>query len=312
MAPRRHGFFKRTLHTLALAGLTAVLAVPSAAQQARSPDGPPLWLLADDDSQVYLFGSIHMMKPDVAWFEDKIETAFKAAHTVTFEVDFDDIDPAQVQRFMMDNSRLPEGQRLSDLLPDTVMDELMSVFAKVPTPTGETGIPRSVVEQWRPWFASLQYAQTVAAMAGFMPQYGIDVVLTQRATQAGKPIEGLETITEQFEVLMTIDDLAGSGAFQAQMERYDDPVQLFDDMKIDWLAGDTAGLDALLLDPSEEMAPAFHKTLFDDRNADWVPQIEAMLDEPGTQFVVMGVGHLIGDNSVVDLLEDRGHTVTRQ
>ncbi|MBB4211928.1 hypothetical protein EV659_10798 [Rhodothalassium salexigens DSM 2132] len=312
MAPRRHGFFKRTLQTLALAGLTAALAVPSAAQEARSPDGPPLWLLADDDSQVYLFGSIHMMKPDVAWFDQKIETAFKAAHTVTFEVDFDDIDPAQVQRFMMDNSRLPEGQRLSDLLPDTVMDELMSVFAKVPMPTGETGVPRSVVEQWRPWFASLQYAQTVAAMAGFMPQYGIDVVLTQRATQAGKPIEGLETITEQFEVLMTIDDLAGSGAFQAQMERYDDPVQLFEDMKSDWLAGDTAGLDALLLDPSEEMAPAFHKTLFDDRNADWVPQIEAMLDEPGTQFVVMGVGHLIGDNSVVDLLEERGHTVARQ
>ena len=293
---------------LALALLTlwgAAFGIAGSAAAQPASDGPALWRLGDEDTTLYLFGSIHMMTPEVSWFEGDVKAAFDAAETVTFEIDFDDLDQAQVRAFVMANSRLPDDRKLSDILSSAMMDELMSVFS-------EAGIPRAKVETMRPWFAAFQYGQLSAVQAGFLPQYGVDVVLTQQAKAAGKEIRGLETIEAQFETLMTIDEMAGKGAFEAQMEQFEDPAALFDQMKTDWMTADLEGLDTLLIEPSRAMAPAFHETVFDERNADWVPQIEAMLDRPGTHMVVVGTGHLIGDDSVVDLLRERGHQVTVQ
>ena len=55
----------------------------------------------------------------------------------------------------------------------------------------------------------------------------------------------------------------------------------------------------------------FYDALFLNRNTNWVPQIEAMLDEPGNVLIAVGAGHLAGPDSVITMLESKGHTLTR-
>jgi uncharacterized protein YbaP (TraB family) len=55
-----------------------------------------------------------------------------------------------------------------------------------------------------------------------------------------------------------------------------------------------------------------YQALLVRRNANWADQIQTLLAGSGTTFIAVGSAHLAGDDSVQEILEDRGVTVTRQ
>jgi uncharacterized protein len=58
--------------------------------------------------------------------------------------------------------------------------------------------------------------------------------------------------------------------------------------------------------------PDLRDRLLIDRNKRWVPKIEALADGPDTAMVIVGAGHLVGPDSVVDLLQKDGRIVRQQ
>ena len=83
------------------------------------------------------------------------------------------------------------------------------------------------------------------------------------------------------------------------------------DLLVDeWADGDVTGIGALVANPEGYgFTDAAYQSLLVVRNTAWVPQIEAMLDEPGSVFIAVGAGHLAGPDSVITMLRDEGHTV---
>jgi uncharacterized protein YbaP (TraB family) len=80
-----------------------------------------------------------------------------------------------------------------------------------------------------------------------------------------------------------------------------------------WRAGDAATLERLFFDTMQEPAQrAVYEAVFVKRNVTMVEAIERFLADEGTYFVVVGAGHLIGPDSVVEILRRRGHRVTRE
>ena len=77
-----------------------------------------------------------------------------------------------------------------------------------------------------------------------------------------------------------------------------------------WKNGDPAQLEKLL-DEATEQAPGLYKRLISDRNASWIPKIEQLLKENRNAIVVVGTGHLVGKDNVVQLLEKKGYKVTQ-
>jgi uncharacterized protein YbaP (TraB family) len=75
-----------------------------------------------------------------------------------------------------------------------------------------------------------------------------------------------------------------------------------------WQRGDQPAL-ARLVSEDMDAFPAARKALFDDRNARWVPEIEAMLKEKHSFFITVGAGHLAGPQGVPALLRKAGHAV---
>lgn len=54
-----------------------------------------------------------------------------------------------------------------------------------------------------------------------------------------------------------------------------------------------------------------HGALYIQRNKDWLGKLTAYLKTDRTYFVVVGTGHLVGEDGLVDLLRGRGRTVRR-
>ena len=47
------------------------------------PD-PALWVISDDDTTIYLFGTIHLLKPGLTWFDEAVKTAFDRKSLLVF------------------------------------------------------------------------------------------------------------------------------------------------------------------------------------------------------------------------------------
>ena len=159
--------------------------------------------------------------------------------------------------------------------------------------------------------AALVEGQLELANRGFTPELGVEETLTQRAVADGKPITGLETPEEQFGA---IGGLPLPQQNRMLLMTLEETAQL--DTEIDallaaWRSGDVEAL-AKTLSAEYDRFPELYGPLTENRNRAWLPQLVSMLDDDDDYLVVVGALHLVGRNSVIDLLEQRGYEVEQQ
>ena len=77
-----------------------------------------------------------------------------------------------------------------------------------------------------------------------------------------------------------------------------------------WRRGDSKALADLLAEGFEQY-PDLYRPLTVDRNRRWVPQVEALLDDREDYLVIVGTLHLVGKDSLIDLLEGKGHKISQ-
>jgi uncharacterized protein YbaP (TraB family) len=84
-----------------------------------------------------------------------------------------------------------------------------------------------------------------------------------------------------------------------------------DDLVHAWKTGDTTALARMLADESQEF-PDLYRRLTVDRNRAWAGRIDRLLEDRDDYLVVVGAMHVVGPDSVVDLLRKRGYRITQQ
>jgi hypothetical protein len=280
------------------------LALGCAAGHAR--DKHILWAVQGQHNTVYLLGSIHVLRPDDAGLPDVAQRAYEDAEQLVMEVDLDDPlegDPMAMLEEMQRMALLPEGQSLRGILgPD---------YAAVTERAKQSGLDLAMLDGFAPWFVATSLLQLELAKRGYSPEFGIEQVLAARAAGDHKPIQGLETAAQQFGMLAGMP-LPMQKRFL--MMTLDESAQL--DQEVDqlvraWRNGDTARLATLLTDEFDEF-PDLYRTLTVDRNRAWMARLTDLLDDREDYLVVVGALHLVGDGSVVSLLEKRGFKVVQQ
>ena len=290
--------WKHRLVRAAGAVLLALMPGCATLQPAPPATGPALWQVADADTTIFLFGTVHALPDGVAWYDERIARAFESADELTTEIDLS--NQAEAAGALTEAAMLPAGQNLRALMGE---DDRAAFEA---TLTG-LGVPVDAFDAVEPWFAALNLSLLPLVQAGFDPTEGVDMVLSARAE--GKQRTALETIEEQvalFDALPTEAQLTLLAAAIEAAPRASASVQAMIDS---WLAGDADRLAALM--NAEFDDPALYNRLLVERNGRWVEWIAQRLEQPGTVFVAVGAGHLAGAGSVQDLLEARGLTVTR-
>ena len=277
-----------------------------AGSDADARDRHALWSVEGRHNTVYLLGSVHVLRAGDGELPAVAEAAYEDAEQLVMEIDLDDPlggDPGAMLGLMQQTALLPE---------ETSLREVMGAdYDAVNARAQESGLDLALFDRFAPWLVAITILQLELTKRGFSPELGVEQTLATRAMADGKPILGLETAEQQFGLL--------AGLPLPQQKRFlmmtlDDAAQLdeqVDDLIRAWKTGDAETLSRLL---SEEFAefPELYKALTEDRNREWLDDIVDLLDDRDDYLVVVGALHLVGRNSVVDLLRQRGYEVTQQ
>ena len=286
--------------------LCAAASLLGFAVPADARDRHTLWTVEGENNTVYLLGSIHVLRAGDEGLPAAAEDAYDDAEQLVMEIDLDDVaagDPAALLGAMQRMALLPEG--------DSLREVLGADFDAINERARGAGLDLALLDRFAPWFVAVTLLQLELAKRGFSPELGVEQMLATRAVADGKPIQGLETAEQQFAVLaglpmpmqkrflvMTLEDAAGLDAE-------------IDELMQAWREGDSDALARLLSEEFDEF-PELYKPLTEDRNRAWLGQLVELLDDRDDYLVVVGALHLVGRNSVVDLLRQRGYEVTQQ
>lgn len=303
-------------HVSLAAGIAALmLALPACAQQqslpAPVPDiqvpaeqvemgGPALWKVADDDTTIYLFGTVHALPDGVEWFKGPVADALAQSDTVVTEIIMDESLPAKMQAQIMQKGLLPQGTTLAGLMDGEQRATYDAAMARL-------GLPAEAFAPFEPWYAGMMVSMLPLLQQGYSPDQGAEAVLLKLAD--GKERQALETIEQQIDVFDTLPQQAQIHFLVDASKNVDKIKPMLDAMVHEWIKGDAEALAALMNEGMED--PALAEALLYHRNREWARWLAARLEVPGATFVAVGAGHLAGDNSVQDALEKSGIEVLR-
>ena len=262
-----------------------------------------MWMAEGTSNRVYLLGSVHLLRAQDHPLPRIIDDVYDEAETLYMELDMDDLDPLLMQSTINRLGMLDEGTSLQDVMGD-------ELYAEAKARAAELELPLDMLERTEPWLAAITVEQLALARIGFNPSYGVEMHLLKKASSDGKEILGFESVEQQLAYLdglsldaqrdLLMQTLAESAAIQ----------DLMDDLILAWRSGDIDYLERTLLEDVSGY-PELYDTIVASRNRLWVDTIDALLEQREDYLVVVGALHLVGDDGVPHLLEQRGVRITQ-
>jgi uncharacterized protein YbaP (TraB family) len=282
---------RRTIATAVVAA--SVLGAPALAQ-------PAMWAVKDADSTIYLFGTVHLLKPETQWKTPKLEAAIKEAEQLWLELPTTNAEQLapQMMPLITQYGLAPATPLSSSLTPDEM--KTLDEAAKLAGMTGQQ------LNIFRPWFAALTISTSAMVRAGYDPASGVDSKIEAAFGARSIKPTGLETPESQIKVFANMERDEELAYLRETMEEYENAATMLDGMVDQWARGDIAAMEQLFVTEMRDASPDLYAALLPNRNANWVGQIEEMLKGKGTIFIAVGAGHLIGEDSVQAMLKAKG------
>jgi uncharacterized protein YbaP (TraB family) len=262
---------------------------------------PAMWEVRDDDSALWLFGSFHVLPESVEWRTPLFDNTLAQADTVVFEAD---VRPAAMMAIGAEafaRGIYTDGRLLTDSINSETENKLRKVAA-------DLGLPVGSLLAMRPWFAALTITTGATSAIGYTSE-GVEYIL-QPELPSEKQVY-LETAAEQLDVLAVAPDEEQFALFEATLNEVDGMAKVLDKMVSNWAEGTPERLANLFVAETGAYSGAFVERLIYARNRNWLPKFETMLAENNEALVIVGAGHLIGEDSVINLLEEAGYHVAR-
>ena len=306
---------------VALLGLIAALGLvaPAAAAASAGPPAtqrteaarpaptprPAIWLLADEDTRIYLFGTIHMLPPGLHWRSPEFETVVREADELVLEVadEMDAADYPSIAPLIMLDAPIPLPQRVSTERREPLREMIESLGLEVGT-----------FDRVQTWAAAMTIAvagltQALAGPDGSPEDVtGVEDELRVDFSQSQRPISGVEDGQQQMGFLSGLTPATQREMLEQMVDAYreGDP-DIMAPSEDGWLRGDVSDIATEM----EEMPAELFEVLVTRRNTAWTGWLIARLERPGTVLFAVGAGHLAGRDSVQSMLALRGYSVTR-
>lgn len=277
---------------LALAALL-LGAVPAAAAEVGT-----LWRLRDGAGTVFIAGSLHQLRRDRAGLPPSYGLAYGEAERLAMELDLDAIGPAELAGELVARALDPDGRSLREGLPAAAWRDLQPRLAGL-------GLPETAIDRFEPWAVALLLASAGFLQRGYAPDSGVEGQLQARAAADRKPIDGLETPAQQFELFDGLPRTDQIRLLEVTLKELDGIGPRLDALEAAWRAGDLPRLEALLLGDYRQRPDLFQR-LVARRNAAWVAPVRGFLRRPDDTLVVVGLMHLLGDRGLIALLRQQG------
>jgi uncharacterized protein len=279
----------------ASSGMDELTIIPKTTTPKTVDADPALWVIKDADTTIYLFGTVHILKPGLSWFDEAVKQSFDKSDRLVLEL----VEPSAAEsqsvftRYAIDESGKPLRSKLNDKDKATYEKAMQGV-----------GIPAEAFDPFDPWAAAITMQMVGMMKQGFKPGSGVESVLTAKAKAAKKPIEGVETIELQLGILDALPQETQLAFLVETAGTMDEMNANFGKLIDSWTKGETDKLAALMNEGMSD--PVLYDKLLTQRNINWAKWIEEQMSKPGTTFMAVGAGHLAGKDSVQELLASYG------
>jgi hypothetical protein len=175
---------------------------------AAIPAHPALWTVHGPKGIAYLFGSIHILPPQVDWHTPEIDSAIAKSDAFVFEVVLDAGAMKDIRNYVRERGMLPPGQNLRDMLSPAARGNYDRRIAQL-------SVAPETIGRMRPWLAGLTIGVLDITSRNYSTQSGVDLELQTGTRMDGKPVIGLETPEQQLALLASEDPKAELQAFEA-------------------------------------------------------------------------------------------------
>jgi uncharacterized protein YbaP (TraB family) len=300
-----------------LAPLAAALLALACASPPKP--GPPVragsfyWeATAPGGGVLYLLGSVHIGDGRKLELDPRVEAAWQRSEALVVEVDTRALSPLDALEITNRYGLYPQEQNLQDSVSPATYERLREMLKG-------RGLSMQAADRMRPWLLSQWLAQQAYQAAGYDPGNGVDAWFLKRASaerRAGSsgrlPVFQLESADEQMALFASLPDPLQEKMLVEMMDHDDELVSATREILGAWERGDEAALDRMLFATSGDAdLEAFERRMYSERNQRMSDRLALLAADGRARFVVVGVGHLIGDESLPTLLAQQGFSVKR-
>jgi hypothetical protein len=262
-----------------------------------------VWVARSSKVTVYLAGSFHMLRASDYPLPAELFRAYNDSRKIIFEVPPGETESPEYMERFLSLATYNDGTTLKEHITT-------AAYAKAESFCKERNYPLEQYQFFKPTFLVMTLTVSEMNKIGADPQKGIDNFFKDKAVQDGKATGSLETVDQQISLLTSMDAGLGSDQILESIEELKQIEVMLGELLAVWRKGDEAKMEELYI-KDLKLYPKLYQTLIVDRNNKWVRNIEGYLNGSGNTMVVVGAAHLVGADSLVNLLRKRGYKVVK-
>jgi uncharacterized protein YbaP (TraB family) len=262
-----------------------------------------VWKVQNGEQELYLGGTVHLLRMSDFPLPQEYDIAYKNSSQLVFETDLDAMNDLSIQARLMKQLSYGEGKSLKTVLN-------AEAYSALETYTASLGLPLPMLEKFKPGMIISTLQVLEFQKIGFTPM-GVDAHFNTLAAKDGKTVGQLETVDAQIGFLASMGEGNESEFILLSLKDLAETPAVMDDMITAWRSGNNDGLSELFVEDMLAQAPDVYDSLLKRRNLDWMPQLETMLSDDPTEFVLVGAAHLVGPDGLLTLLRAKGYKVSQ-
>ena len=265
-----------------------------------------LYTVAGGDTTVYLFGSIHIGHSSMYPLCERVQQALEEADVIALEIDISAMLEEEIAQEVMAYAMYTDGALMTDVISQDLFDQLAEIVADI-------GLPRYLLNHFRPWYAALLLNELVLQNTRYSPALGVESYLLDN--YGHKETISLETFSDQLAPYALLSDESQEVYLRRMLEDMDEAEQDLDEMVEYWRDGNVEAFSELRSHIFSEAETAslkrFHQATLDERDRAMAKTIAGILasGDERTYFITVGTLHLVGANSIVAQLTAKGYDV---
>ncbi|MEA1949544.1 MAG: TraB/GumN family protein [Thermodesulfobacteriota bacterium] len=262
-----------------------------------------LWKVQLHTSVTYIGGTCHVLRKSDYPLPEEFLKAYEDSDIIIFETELDELNRPETQEMIIKNGIYNDDLSLDKVLsPQTY--NLLRRYCET------SGIPVFSLNKLKPSMVVLTLLGLELQKLG-INQAGVDNYFHHKATTEGKKIEGLESVKEQIEFVLSMGQGSEDDFIDHAIRELKKTRQIINELISAWKQGDEDKLYKLCLAPMKKEYPNLYATLIAERNREWLSKIERYLQTPQNEFILVGVGHLVGADGIIDHLRRSGYRVDK-
>lgn len=262
---------------------------------------PLLYKICDDNSCIYLLGSIHTGDDRVEKFSDVIIKAYNDSDILAVELDDQNVE-IDLNDFLLD-----DGTTLTDYISDELDTKLQDFSIKHPM------FDYELLKEFKVGYISNYLSLIPYLELGYL-ESGVDSYFLSLARNDNKEIVELEDYEFQLSFIIGYSDSLYIQQIEYIIDNYDVLSEQSIDLYETYLLGDKDKLkeliDSSLSNVETEEEKQYNKDIYDDRNINMTANIEKFLANDQKVFMVVGSAHVIGTNGIIDLLSEKDYQIS--